>query len=74
MTKELKTGLIVAVIIIGFFWGFNFLKGHDLLGGKAREFKVEYSSRFRDMNARNHISHQRLIEFMESGRVDLFYH
>lgn len=43
MTKELKTGLIVVIIIIGFFWGFNFLKGHDLLGGKAREFKVEYS-------------------------------
>lgn len=43
MSKELKTGIIVILIIIGFFWGFNFLKGHDLLDGKARVFKVEYS-------------------------------
>ena len=43
MSKELKTGIIVILIIIGFFWGFNFLKGHDLLNGKARTFKVEYS-------------------------------
>ena len=43
MSKELKTGIIVILIIIGFFWGFNFLKGHDLLDGKARVFNVEYS-------------------------------
>lgn len=43
MSKELKTGIIIILIIIAFFWSFNFLKGHDLLGGKAREFKVEYS-------------------------------
>ncbi|WP_439131670.1 MlaD family protein [Polaribacter sp.] len=43
MSKELKTGIIVLIIIIGFFWGFNFLKGHDLLDGKARTFYVEYS-------------------------------
>jgi phospholipid/cholesterol/gamma-HCH transport system substrate-binding protein len=43
MSKELKTGIIVILIIVAFFWSFNFLKGHDLLGGKAREFKVEYS-------------------------------
>ena len=43
MSKELKTGVIVVVIIIAFIWGFNFLKGHDLLDGKAREFRVEYS-------------------------------
>lgn len=42
MSKELKTGIIVILIIIGFFWGFNFLKGHDLLDGKARTFRVEY--------------------------------
>lgn len=42
MSKELKTGIIVILIIIGFIWGFNFLKGHDLLDGKARTFQVEY--------------------------------
>ncbi|MHB0756477.1 MlaD family protein [Polaribacter sp. M15] len=43
MSKELKTGIVIVLIIIGFVWGFNFLKGHDLLDGKARSFKVEYS-------------------------------
>ena len=43
MSKELKTGLIVVVAIAAFIWGFNFLKGHDVFGGKAREFRVEYS-------------------------------
>lgn len=43
MSKELKTGIIVILIIIGFFWGYNFLKGHDLLDGKARTFYVEYT-------------------------------
>jgi phospholipid/cholesterol/gamma-HCH transport system substrate-binding protein len=43
MSKELKIGIIAILIVIGFFWGFNFLKGHDLLDGKARTFKVEYS-------------------------------
>lgn len=43
MSKELKTGIIVILIIVVFIWGFNFLKGHDLLDGEARNFKVEYS-------------------------------
>jgi phospholipid/cholesterol/gamma-HCH transport system substrate-binding protein len=43
MSKELKIGAILLVVIILFVWGFNFLKGHDLLDGKAREFQVEYT-------------------------------
>ncbi|MGK0414114.1 MAG: phospholipid/cholesterol/gamma-HCH transport system substrate-binding protein [Polaribacter sp.] len=43
MSKELKTGIIVIIVIVAFVWGFNFLKGHDLLDGEARYFKVEYS-------------------------------
>ena len=43
MSKELKVGIVSVIIIVGFFWGYNFLKGHNLLDGKAREFKVEYS-------------------------------
>lgn len=43
MSKELKVGIIAVLIIVGFFWGYNFLKGHNVLDGKAREFKVEYS-------------------------------
>ncbi|TXD57044.1 MCE family protein [Polaribacter sp. IC066] len=43
MTKELKTGAVVIIIVIAFIWGFNFLKGHDLLDGEARSFNVEYT-------------------------------
>ena len=43
MSKELKVGIISIFIIVVFFWGYNFLKGHNILDGKAREFKVEYS-------------------------------
>lgn len=43
MSKELKTG-IIAVIIIGIsIWGFNFLKGQNLLDSGSRTFKVEYA-------------------------------
>jgi phospholipid/cholesterol/gamma-HCH transport system substrate-binding protein len=43
MSKELKIG-IIAVIIIGIsIWGFNFLKGQNLLDPGSRTFKVEYS-------------------------------
>lgn len=42
MSKELKTGIIVIIIIIAFIWGYNFLKGHDLFNGQSRKFKVEY--------------------------------
>ncbi|TXD51311.1 MlaD family protein [Polaribacter sp. IC063] len=43
MTKELKTGAVVIIIVVAFIWGFNFLKGHDLLDGEARSFNVEYT-------------------------------
>lgn len=43
MSKELKIG-IIAVLIIGIsIWGFNFLKGQNLLDSGSRTFKVEYA-------------------------------
>lgn len=42
MSKELKTGIIVIVIVVAFVWGFNFLKGQNILDGGQRSFKVEY--------------------------------
>lgn len=42
MSKELKIGIIAVLIVVAFFWAFNFLKGHDLFDGKARSFQVEY--------------------------------
>lgn len=43
MSKELKIGIIAIIIVVAFIWGFNFLKGHDLFDGQARNFQVEYS-------------------------------
>lgn len=43
MSKELKIGIISIIIVVAFFWAFNFLKGHDLFDGKSRSFQVEYS-------------------------------
>lgn len=44
MSKELKTGIIAILIIVAFFWGFNFLKGQDVFQPSNRHFKVEYSN------------------------------
>ena len=44
MSKELKTGIIVSVIIVIFIWGLSFLKGTDLLNPSSRFFYVEYSN------------------------------
>lgn len=43
MKKEVKTGIVVVLIIVLFIWGFNFLKGQNILDGSARYFNVEYS-------------------------------
>lgn len=42
MSKELKTGIIAVIIVVAFIWGFNFLKGQNLLDTGTRVFKVEY--------------------------------
>jgi phospholipid/cholesterol/gamma-HCH transport system substrate-binding protein len=42
MSKELKTGIIAIMIIAISIWGFNFLKGQNLLVSGSRTFKVEY--------------------------------
>ncbi|WP_088323049.1 MlaD family protein [Polaribacter tangerinus] len=43
MSKELKVGIIAVVIVVGFIWGFNFLKGTNLFDTGTRVFKVEYA-------------------------------
>ena len=44
MSKELKTGIVLILIIVAFFWGFNFLKGQDIFKPSSRYFMVEYSN------------------------------
>ena len=44
MSKELKTGIVLIIIVVAFFWGFNFLKGQSLFQPNHRTFKVEYTN------------------------------
>ena len=43
MSKELKTGIVALIIIVIAIWGFNFLKGQNILDSGARTFQVEYA-------------------------------
>ena len=44
MSKELKTGIVISIIIVIFILGFNFLKGKDLFSPSSRHFFVEYKN------------------------------
>jgi phospholipid/cholesterol/gamma-HCH transport system substrate-binding protein len=44
MSKELKTGIVLIIIIVAFIWGFNFLKGHDIFQPNSRSYNVEYTN------------------------------
>ncbi len=44
MSKELKTGIVIIIIVIAFFWGFNFLKGQSFFQPSQRSFHVEYTN------------------------------
>ena len=44
MSKELKIGIVLIIIIVGFIWGFNFLKGQDFFKPNKRFYNVEYTN------------------------------
>jgi len=44
MSKELKTGITVVLILCLGYWGFNFLKGQNLLEPTSRIFYIEYDN------------------------------
>lgn len=44
MSKELKTGITVVLILCLGYWGFNFLKGQNLLEPTSRIFFIEYDN------------------------------
>jgi len=44
MSRELKTGLIAAIIISLFIWGYNFLKSENIFAPNVRHFYVEYAN------------------------------
>ncbi|WP_299007761.1 MlaD family protein [uncultured Tenacibaculum sp.] len=65
MSKELKTGIVAVVVIALFIWGYNFLKGQDLLSANARHFFVEYNN----INGLNEASSV-TINGLKVGKVD----
>tara|TARA_R110000787_G_scaffold280522_1_gene391286 strand:+ start:4126 stop:5091 length:966 start_codon:yes stop_codon:yes gene_type:complete len=44
MSKELKTGIVAVIILCLGYWGFNFLKGQNLLEASSRVFYIEYDN------------------------------
>ncbi len=44
LSRELKTGVISVVIIALFIWGYNFMKGQNLLNGPETTFFAEYDN------------------------------
>ena len=44
MSKELKTGIAVVLILCLGYWGFSFLKGQNLLEHASRVFFIEYDN------------------------------
>lgn len=44
MSREIKTGFVAIAVIALFIWGYNFLKGENILEPNQRRFYVEYSN------------------------------
>ncbi len=64
MSREVKTGIIAIIIIALFVWGFNFLKGQNLLEANARVFYIEYKN-IRGLNKTSTVS----INGLQVGKV-----
>ncbi|MCB0475151.1 MAG: MCE family protein [Flavobacteriaceae bacterium] len=43
ISREIKAGMVAVITIIGFVWGFNYLKGSNILD-KSRHFYAEYKN------------------------------
>ena len=65
MSKELKTGIVAVVIIALFIWGFNFLKGQNILQSNSRVFYIEYDN-IRGLNKASTVS----INGLQVGKVN----
>jgi phospholipid/cholesterol/gamma-HCH transport system substrate-binding protein len=44
LSRELKTGLVTAIIIALFFWGYNFMKGQNIFDTSPRTYFAKYSN------------------------------
>lgn len=43
-SRELKTGIVVIIVIVIFIWGFNFLKGHNVFEGRSNTYFTHYEN------------------------------
>lgn len=44
ITRELKTGVVAVSVIALFIWGFNFMKGLNILDGPVKTYLTEYNN------------------------------
>ncbi len=68
MSKELKTGIAALAIICLGYWGFNFLKGQNLLEAASRVFYIEYDN-IQGLNKSSVVS----INGLQVGKVSDIY-
>jgi len=68
MSKELKTGIAALAIICLGYWGFNFLKGQNLLEAASRVFYIEYDN-IQGLNKSSIVS----INGLQVGKVSDIY-
>jgi len=64
MSRELKTGIVAVLILCLGYWGFNFLKGQNLLEAASRVFYIEYDN-IQGLNKASNVS----INGLNVGKV-----
>lgn len=63
-SRELKTGIVAVLVTIVFIWGFNFLKGHNVLEGRSKTYYTKYAN-VQGLNAASPVT----VNGFEIGRV-----
>jgi phospholipid/cholesterol/gamma-HCH transport system substrate-binding protein len=43
-SREIKTGAVVILVTALFIWGFNYLKGHNILDGASNTYFIKYAN------------------------------
>jgi len=64
VTRELKTGVVVVLVIALFIWGYNYMKGLNLFDGPQKTYFTEYNN-VRGLNTASVVT----INGVEVGKV-----
>lgn len=43
-SREIKTGAVAIIVTALFIWGFNYLKGHNILEGASKTYYIKYAN------------------------------